>query len=111
LTLNDNTDLTAVLEQNKGVSVDITINRTFFRKDYFNTICLPFDLPSFDGTPFDVPGAEVWSFKYGYVENGELLIRIAPTNGIVAGIPYLIRFDDASEDIVNPTFHSVVIKE
>ncbi len=111
LTLNDNTDLTAVLEQNKGVSVDITINRTFFRKDYFNTICLPFDLPSFDGTPFDVPGAEVWSFKYGYVENGELLIRIAPTNGIVAGIPYLIRFDDAAEDIVNPTFHSVVIKE
>lgn len=111
LTLNDNTDLTAVLEQNKGVSVDITINRTFFRKDYFNTICLPFDLPSFDGTPFDVPGAEVWAFKYGYVENGELLIRIAPTEGIVAGIPYLIRFDDAAEDIVNPTFHSVVIKE
>lgn len=111
LSLNDNTDLTGVLEQNKGMSVDITINRTFFRKDYFNTICLPFDLPSFDGTPFDVPGAEVWSFKYGYVENGELLIRIAPTNGIVAGIPYLIRFDDAAEDIVNPTFHSVVIKE
>ena len=110
--LNDNTaDTEAQLSGLIGENVDITINRTFFRKGYFNTICLPFDLPSFENTPFDVPGAELWSFKYGSVENGELNLRIVETNGLVAGVPYLIRFDDAEEDIVNPTFHGVTIKE
>jgi hypothetical protein len=111
LVLNDAENSEDILADHMGENVDITINRTFFRKGYFNTICLPFDLPSFENTPFDVPGAELWSFKYGSVENGELNLRIVETNGLVAGVPYLIRFDEAEEDIVNPTFHGVTIKE
>lgn len=99
----DNTD---ALEANNGQTLDIQINRTFYADGYFNTVCLPFGLPTLDGTPLE--GGELLAFKYGYVENGELLLRVYPTDAIEAGVPYLISWT-AGENIVNPIFTSVTI--
>lgn len=104
-TLVDSEDNEAALGALIGETVDVTINRTL-TEGYYNTLCLPFDLATLDGTPLE--GSELWGFKYGYVENGELLIRIVETQQIEAGVPYLIIVPST---VVTPTFKDVVIRE
>ncbi len=100
---DDNGDVLAALE---GQVTDVVLDRTFYADGGFNTICLPFGLPTLDGTPLE--GGELLAFKYGYVENGELLLRVYPTEAIEAGVPYLISWAEGS-DIVSPLFKSVTI--
>ena len=89
-----------------GETMDVVVERTIFCDGDYNTICLPFDLTTLDGTP--LAGGELWSFRYGYVENGELLMRIAPASSIEAGVPYLLTIT-AGDNIVNPIFTNVTI--
>ena len=89
-----------------GETMDVVVERTIFCDGDYNTICLPFDLPTLDGTP--LAGGELWSFRYGYVENGELLMRIAPASSIEAGVPYLLTIT-AGDNIVSPIFTNVTI--
>ena len=88
------------------VTTNLTIQRKLYKDGWLNTICLPFSLPTLDGTPLE--GGELLAFKYGYVENGELLLRVYPTEAIEAGVPYLISWAEGS-DIVSPLFKSVTI--
>ncbi|MBO6307087.1 MAG: fibronectin type III domain-containing protein [Paludibacteraceae bacterium] len=106
LVMANDEDNTAALAANNGQTLDVQINRTFYADGYFNTVCLPFSLPTLDGTPLE--GGELLAFKYGYVENGELLLRVYPTEAIEAGVPYLISWAEGS-DIVSPLFKSVTI--
>ena len=106
LVMANDEDNTAALAANNGQTLDVQINRTFYADGDFNTICLPFSLPTLDGTPLE--GGELLAFKYGYVENGELLLRVYSTDALEAGVPYLISWT-AGENIVNPIFTSVTI--
>jgi hypothetical protein len=106
LVLANDADNTAALEANNGLTLDVQIDRTFFPGVGFNTICLPFSLPTLVGTPLE--GGELLAFKYGYVENGELLLRVYPTDAIEAGVPYLISWE-TGENIVSPIFENVTI--
>lgn len=106
VTLSDNADNTATLASLSGQTVYATIGRTLVCADYYNTLCLPFNLPTLAGTP--LADGELWAFKYAHVVNGELLIRIVETESIKAGEPYLIVFP-AGENIVNPLFENVTI--
>ena len=108
LTLADNTDNTSLLAANTGKTLDVQINRTFVCADYYNTLCLPFDLPTLDGTPLE--GGELWAFKYATVDQttDELLFRIIEAESIEAGVPYLIAWPDG-DNIVNPLFKNVTI--
>lgn len=105
---NANNESTLATLVSEGNSLDLTINRTLYCDGDYNTICLPFDLPTLDGTP--LAGGELWAFRYGYVENGELLMRIAPASSIEAGVPYLITFTSGA-NIVNPIFTNVTISK
>jgi len=106
VTLADNEDNTATLASLNGQTVYATIGRTLVCADYYNTLCLPFNLPTLAGTP--LADGELWAFKYAHVVNGELLIRIVEAESIKAGEPYLIVFP-AGENIVNPLFENVTI--
>ena len=106
ITLADNENNTATIASYIGQTIDVTIGRTLYCDGDYNTICLPFDLPTLEGTP--LAGGELWSFRYGYVENGELLMRVAPASSIAAGVPYLITFASGA-NIVNPIFTNVTI--
>lgn len=106
LVLANDADNTAALAVNNGQTLDVQIDRTFFPGVGFNTICLPFSLPTLVGTPLE--GGELLAFKYGYVENGELLLRVYPTDAIEAGVPYLISWE-TGENIVSPIFENVTI--
>ncbi len=106
VTLVDNVNNTATLAGLVGQTLEVALGRTIYCDGDYNTICLPFDLPTLDGTP--LAGGELWSFRYGEVVGGELQIRIAPATSIEAGVPYLITFANGA-DIVNPTFTDVTI--
>lgn len=106
LVLANDADNTAALAANEGQTLDVQIGRTFFKGVGNNTICLPFSLPTLDGTPLE--GGTLLAFKYGYVENGELLLRVYPAESMEAGVPYLISWEDG-DNIVNPVFKSVTI--
>ncbi len=103
----DNVDNSGTLAALNGQTVDVTIERTLVAADYYNTICLPFDVPTLTGTPLE--GGDLWAFKYAKVENEELLFRIIEADHIEAGVPYLIAFPNNPENIVNPFFKNVTI--
>lgn len=107
LTLADNVDNTETIDAYMNKTVDVTIERTLVAADYYNTICLPFDVPTLTGTPLE--GGDLWAFKYAKVENEELLFRIIEADHIEAGVPYLIAFPNNPENIVNPLFKNVTI--
>ena len=103
----DNVNNSGTLAALNGQTVDVTIGRTLVAADYYNTICLPFDVPTLTGTPLE--GGDLWAFKYAKVENEELLFRIIEADHIEAGVPYLIAFPNNPENIVNPLFKNVTI--
>ena len=106
LVLADNVNNSALLAANEGQTLDVQIGRTIVCADYYNTICLPFDLATLDGTPLE--GGDLWAFKYAKVENNELLFRIIESDHIEAGVPYFISFP-AGDNIVSPLFKNVTI--
>ena len=81
---------------------DVTFPGAFVRRELdnesYSTICLPFDLTSLAGTPYQ--GASVLRFvgvekiKENGVNKAELLfteVTFSPTDYIEAGVPYLIK--------------------
>ena len=104
---NDADNNAARLVALNGQNLDVVIGRTLVAATYFNTICLPFDVPTLDGTPLE--GGDLWAFKYAVEENSELLFRIVEASSIEAGKPYFIAFPDNTENIVNPLFKNVTI--
>lgn len=90
--------------------VDITILRTLYKDGYFNTLCLPFDLASLDGTP--LAGGELYEFISATAEGENLLeINISPVPGniVEAGKPYLIRWANTGEVLTTLVFKGVTV--
>ena len=110
-----------------GAAMDVVLaGRTLFRDSYWNTLCLPF------GTKLtgDLDGAtlmELDTEKYydanggasdvpaeGYhktgLEGATLYLNFKDAAEIVAGTPYIIKWNTAvTPDIVNPVFSGVTI--
>lgn len=94
----------------EGTETDLTILRTLYKDGYFNTLCLPFDLASLDGTP--LAGGELFEFVSATADGENLLeINIAPVEGNVveAGKPYLIRWANTGEVLTTLVFNGVTV--
>lgn len=106
----DDADPTASLQDMFGETVDFTLNRTLYCDGYYNTLCLPFNLASLDGTPLEdatvmeYAGAEI----SGTGSDLTLDVTIEPVTSIEAGKPYLVSFPSGS-DITSMTFRGVTI--
>ena len=105
---NDTQDPQTLLQEYMGQSVDVIVNRSLVSGMY-NTICLPFSLPSLLGT--DLAGATLVRFLNAEVvgegSNRELTLYFTPAQSIEAGVPYLII---PATDIAGPMiFNSVTI--
>jgi len=118
--LTNENDIKATLEamQNAAtaatvatVTTNLTIQRTLYKDGWLNTICLPFDLPTLDGTPLE--GGELFEFDHANVDmsggTSTLDMVIVPANGIVAGKPYFIRWANTGEVIREMEFKDIVI--
>ena len=105
---NDTQDPQTILTNNLSQTVDVIVNRSLVSGMY-NTICLPFSLPSLLGT--DLAGATLVRFLNAEVvgegSNRELTLYFTPAQSIEAGVPYLII---PATDIAGPMiFNSVTI--
>ena len=132
LTLYDGIDNKAIIDAANGSKFDVTLkNRKLIMDGKWNTLCLPFSLTSLTGTPLD--GAtimeldkdgnykkvnDVWAKaddgtkKTGFDANsGTLYLFFETATSIVAGKPYIIKWDNASGTINNPTFSNVTISD
>ena len=89
-------------------------DRTLYKDGAWNTLCLPFDLESFAGTPLE--GATVMelgnseSCKTGFDKaSGTLYLDFVDADKIEAGHAYIVKWNTPAADIVNPLFTNVTI--
>lgn len=90
---------------------------TLYKDGYWNTLCLPFDINDFNGTPLD--GATVMELDtegtYGGhqtgLEGGTLYLNFKTVNSIEAGKPYIVKWVTPASDLKNPVFYGVSITE
>jgi len=79
------------------------MRRTLYKDGYFNTICLPFDVPNIEDEDSPLKGAEVYTFDGGTVSgttgNEQLNLSVSPLTGnrLSAGVPYLIQWANTGE--------------
>ncbi|MBO4549204.1 MAG: hypothetical protein J5733_00610, partial [Bacteroidaceae bacterium] len=104
---SDNTTLIESLDGKENCNV-VLEDRTFYRNNTWNTICLPFDT-EIAGSPLE--GADVRTLS-GITREGETVTLIFSDEGTIneikAGRPYIIKWDN-TESLVEPLFTGVTI--
>ena len=106
----DDQDNTALLASLSGKTIDLTLTgRTFYHDGNWNTLCLPFGITDFTGTPLE--GAKVMKFekKQTSFSGSTLTIVFSESEKINAGKPYLVKWNDNAGAVSNPTFKNVTI--
>ena len=95
-------------------SLAVTLHgRTLYRDGDWNTLCLPFNVDDFSGTPLE--GATVMTLdnsagcNTGYdAATKTLTLDFVDANTIEAGKPYIVKWP-SGDDIVNPVFNGVTV--
>ncbi len=110
LPVNDeNVDNSGRLSKYDGEPVSVKIGRRVIGDGYYNTLSLPFDVDN--ATLKKRFGSDVVLKKMTGAELSgselQLTMNFTDASSIEAGVPYLIK---VSQDVVDPTFTGVVIK-
>ena len=119
ITLADNADNSTTISDAHGYLADVTLSgRTLYKDGDWNTLCLPFDV-TIAGSPLegatvkelDTEGTYDTDKKTGYdTTSGTLYLYFKDATEIVAGKPYLVKWDATTPDnFENPVFNSVTI--
>ena len=115
---NNQSLITMHAESTEEGPINVLISgRTLYKDGYWNTLCLPFDINDFNGTPLD--GATVMELDtegtYGGhltgLEGGTLYLNFKTVNSIEAGKPYIVKWVTPASDLKNPVFYGVSITE
>jgi hypothetical protein len=120
IALDDDVDNTKALCNWKGGVANITLKGHKLYKDgEWNTLCLPFDVKDFKGTPLE--GATVKEFltTSNLDANGVLTLNFKEVAAMEAGKPYIVKWDvnsakslrlrGGNAEIDDPTFVDVTI--
>ncbi|MBR6455821.1 MAG: exo-alpha-sialidase [Prevotella sp.] len=93
-----------------AATADVTLfGRTLYKDESWNTLCLPFAVNSFYGTPLE--GAEVRTLKSASFSNGTLTLNFTDgLDAMEAGKPYIVRWD-SGDDLKNPEFTGVQLSD
>lgn len=112
--LNDASDNSSIIESYEGQTVGVTVNgRTLYKDGNWNTLCLPFDA-TLTG---DLEGATLMELDTEGVYNGHstglndatLYLYFKAAESIVAGKPYILKWTNVGDPVVNPTFDNVTM--
>ena len=108
ISLADNDDNTSTINTNDGLGADVTLSgRTLYKDGDWNTLCLPFSV-TLAGSP--LVGAVARPLSEASISGTTLNLTFGDAvNTLVAGTPYIIKWDVAAENIVNPVFSGVTI--
>ena len=107
--LTDNaTDNSATIDANDGKFADVTLKgRTLYKDGEWNTICLPFNV-TLAGSPLE--GATAKTLIDATNDGSTITLSFGDAvSELVAGTPYIIKWDAAAENIVEPVFRGVTI--
>ena len=118
LGLNDAADNAAILAKwNEWARPVALSGRTLYKDGAWNTLCLPFAVNDFTGTPLE--GATVKTLtSASFSDNGTLTLNFSEDGlpAVEAGKPYIVKWtkeagyvDDDAHNIVNPMFNEVTI--
>ena len=107
--LADDADNSTALTTYQSAANDVTLSgRTLYRNGEWNTLCLPFDVPSLVGTPME--GATIRPLTNAALTSTALTLTFgAAVNAITAGIPYIVKWATTADNLTNPTFEDVTI--
>lgn len=108
---NDNTLPTILSAINDGEARNITMNRPLLRNGDYNTICLPFDLSyaQLHNASNPLYNCTVSQLTDMWVAGNELRIYMSPVNSMVAGKPYLVRYNGEADNLAQMVFNNVTI--
>ena len=107
---NNSDMITAANSRTVSIVLD---DRTLYRDGYWNTLCLPFSVDlTAEGCP--LAGAEARTLTSASITQETEGTTLNLTFGdavttLVAGTPYIIKWDEAETDIENPVFTNVTI--
>ena len=94
-----NTQTIAAIADGKKHDV-ILQGRTFYRHRYeWNTLCLPFSLSDFSGTPLE--GATVKTLSGSDFTDGTLTLNFTEATSIEAGQPYIVQWANGADLLIN----------
>ena len=119
----DNGDVIALMQNALSANVTLT-GRTLYKDGKWNTLCLPFDVDDFTGTPLE--NAVVKTLVSSSFQGGTLTMNFTEDKdnltSIEAGKPYIVKWTepdsyvaydgsnaDECSDIVNPVFLGVTV--
>ena len=96
--------------KNHGLTTDAMIlGRSLYRDEAWNTLCLPFDLADFSGTPLaDATVMTLQSSAYD-AATGTLTLNFETVSAVEAGKPYIVKWTQIDKEIKNPVFMDVTI--
>ncbi|MBQ7494603.1 MAG: M6 family metalloprotease domain-containing protein [Bacteroidaceae bacterium] len=114
IALQNAADNTALIAENDGVTANITLSgRTFYKDGEWNTLCLPFSIADFTGTPLDgatVMELDVQTTRFD-AATGAMTIHFSPVNTITAGKPYVVKWTvPGATEMQDPVFSGVTIE-
>ena len=101
-------DNSTTISNANGYVADVTLSgRTLYKDGAWNTLCLPFNVNNFTGTPLE--GATVKTLASTGFSDGTLTMNFTEDlTGIEAGKPYIVKWAEGT-DIANPVFNGVTI--
>ncbi len=103
------------ISANIGSGKNIALyGRTLSKSGNWNTLCLPFSLASFIGTPLEGATVKTLGNSGGCTTGfdsatGTLTLDFVPANTIDPGVAYIVRWEGSSGTISNPVFSGVTI--
>ena len=109
ITLSDNAANDETLANHDEHLANVTLSgRTLWKDGSWNTLCLPFDVATFDGTPLE--GATVKTLSSSSFDDGTLTLNFTDASSIEAGKPYLVKWTSGS-NVANPVFSGMTIND
>lgn len=110
ISLEDHLDNSALIELATDYIVDVSLSDQLFRKDnQWYTLCLPFNLDDFTGTPLE--GAIVKTLSSSSYDAGTNTLTMDFSDNLTAieaGKPYIVKWTEG-EDIIFPMFAGVTV--
>ena len=119
ISLSDNSDNSSILTSYDGKKRTVLLSgRTLYRDGYWNTLCLPLDLGNasaldghhFDNTPLEGAIVKEMDTQGSDLTDNKLTLSFNPAESIVAGKPYIIKWDNPGEPLSNVMFRDVTVK-
>lgn len=108
--LADNADNTETLRLNDDMMANsVTLSgRTLYKDGTWNTLCLPFALEGFTGTPLEGATVKALSESSFAANTGTMTLNFVSVEAVETGKPYIVKWE-SGENIESPVFNNVTI--